>query len=220
MTQLTLPLDHRPALGREDFLISTSNAEAVAWIDRWPEWPMRTLLVYGPEGCGKSHLAQVYRAKSGAVSLTAADLDAMRDEPPSHIVVEDAPPHGEGEEGLFHLINWVRETQGSLLITSRTAPVNWPLSLRDLSSRVAAMTAVSIGAPDDALLRAVLVKLFHDRQLDVGEAVINFLSTRMERSFAAARDMVTRIDEFALAEKKPITVPLARQVFENMTGLS
>lgn len=215
MTQLILPLDHRPALGRGDFLVSHSNAAAVAWIDRWRDWPNQTLLLYGPEGCGKSHLAQVYRKQSGAISWTAASIDAMRDvEPPHHILIEDAPPRAIGEEGLFHLINWVREARGSLLITAPTPPTHWGIELPDLRSRLSAMTKAEIGPADDALLKAVLVKLFDDRQLHIAEPVLNFLCTRMERSFAAAHHWVERIDKAALAEKKAITVPFVRQLID------
>ncbi|MGD8326767.1 MAG: DnaA/Hda family protein [Sphingomonadales bacterium] len=216
MTQLILPLDHRPALGREDFLVSECNRAAVAWIDQWEHWPSHTLMLYGPEGCGKSHLAHVYMKNSGAKVINAADLDEMRDqEPPRHILVEDAPPGSQGEEGLFHLINWVREARGSLLITSRQAPQHWSIALPDLRSRVSAMTATQIGAPDDELLQAVLVKLFYDRQIDVAENVVNFLAARIERSFQAAREWVARIDEAALAQKKPITIPLIRQLMQD-----
>jgi len=211
MTQLILPLDHRPALGREDFLVSECNRAAVAWIDQWQNWPAHTLLLYGPSGCGKSHLADVYVKNSGATVIHAGELNDMRSqEPPTHILLEDAPPPQAGEEGLFHLINWVREARGSLLITSRDAPHSWPIVLPDLKSRVQAMTATQISEPDDALFKAVLVKLFYDRQLEVNEAVVNYLGSRIERSFKAAKYWVEKLDEEALALKKPVTVPLIK----------
>lgn len=215
MTQLILPLDHRPALGREDFLVSECNRAAVAWIDQWQHWPAHTLLLYGPPGCGKSHLADVYVKNSGATVIRADELNDMRgQEPPTHILLEDAPPSPAGEEGLFHLINWVREARGSLLITSRDAPHSWPITLPDLKSRVQAMTATQIGEPDDALFKAILVKLFYDRQLEVNEAVVNYLSSRIERSFQAAKYWVEKLDEEALALKKPVTVPLIKNCFD------
>lgn len=217
--QLALDLGHRPALGREDFLVAACNRDAVAWLDRWPDWPAGGLAVAGPPGCGKSHLAAVWRAASGAPLLTPADLD--RDEPAallggaSACAIDDADRDiaGTGRERmLLHLYNHLREGRGQLLLTGRTPPARWPIALADLRSRLAALPAVAVGAPDEALIAAVLVKQFADRQLRVGEDVIAFLTARLERSFEAARQIVAAIDRAALSGGRPVTVPLAREV--------
>ncbi|MFZ5609041.1 MAG: HdaA/DnaA family protein [Pseudomonadota bacterium] len=212
MTQLVLPLPHRPALGREDFLVSAANQNAVAWVDRWPDWPNRCLALHGPQGCGKSHLGEVHRARSGAVRLAARDLARARIQSLTHVVIEDGPPDPQGEAALFHLINWLRETGGSLLLSGRPPPAEWPVGLPDLASRLKAMTAVAIDRPDDALLEAMLVKLFADRQITIDKAVIDYLLRVMERSFAAVQDIVGRLDEAALARQQRITVPLVRRL--------
>lgn len=218
--QLPLDLGHRPALGREDFLVAPGNEVAVAWIDRWPDWPGPALALHGPVGCGKSHLCQVWRAMSGALELDAAGLATA--EPPELLgparacVLDDAPAALEGDalrqRRLLHLYNMLVERRGHLLLSGRTPPARWPCALPDLGSRLAALPAVALSAPDDALIGAVLVKLFADRQLRVAPEVVGFLVARMERSFAAAREIVDALDRAALAERREITVPLARQV--------
>jgi chromosomal replication initiation ATPase DnaA len=224
--QLPLELPLRPALGREDFLVAPSNQVAVAWIDRWPDWPGPVLALYGPPGCGKTHLCQVWRAASGAVEIDAGRL--ARAEPPELLgaartcVLDDAEAllGGQGAnsdadaERLLHLFNSVVERGGQLLLAARAAPARWPHGLADLGSRLAAATAVRLEAPDNALLEALLVKLFADRQLAVGEEVVRYLLARMERSFAAARTLVAALDRAALAEGRAVTVPLARRVLE------
>jgi len=223
--QLPLELPLRPALGREDFLVAPSNRVAVAWIDRWPDWPGPALALYGPPGCGKTHLCQVWRAASGAVEIDADRL--ARAEPPELLgaaracVLDDAEAllSGEGGEGanaerLLHLFNSVVERGGQLLLAARAAPARWPCGLADLGSRLAAAPAVRLEAPDDALLEALLVKLFADRQLGVGAELLRYLLARMERSFAAARALVAALDRASLAEGRAVTVPLARRVLE------
>jgi DnaA regulatory inactivator Hda len=217
--QLALDLGHRQALGREDFLLAPSNAEAVAWLDRWPDWPGPALAIYGPEGCGKTHLAQVWRTRSGAALLTPgaladADLPTLAAGP---VVIEDAD-RGVDERALFHLYNLLAERRQHLLLTARTAPAHWPLALADLRSRLNAAPAVALAPPDEDLVAAVLVKLLADRQLKVGSEVVSFLLTRMERSFAAARDVVVALDQAALARHSNITVPLARQVLQDQAS--
>lgn len=215
--QLPLDLGHRPTLGRDDFLVAACNAEAVAWLDRWPDWPAPAVAVYGPEGCGKSHLAQVFAARSGALVLTAAALRV--DDPPRllamvpAVVVEDGD-RGVDETALFHLYNLAKEQGCTLLLTGRPPPAQWPLSLPDLRSRLNAIPAIGIAPPDDALIAGLLVKLFADRQLRIGHEVVAYLLARMERSFAAAHAVVEALDRSALAEKREITVPLARRVLE------
>ena len=220
--QLTLDLGHRPALGMDDFLVTPCNREAVAWIDRWPDWPGPALAIHGPPGCGKTHLAHVFRARSAAKLIASEALG--RTEPNGLLgearvcMLDDAggvAGGSVGERALLHLYNVVAERQGHLLLAARKPPGRWPVGLPDLRSRLAAMPAVSVGAPDDALIGALLVKLFADRQLRVGQDVVAFLLTRMERSFDAARRMVAAIDETALAERRNITVPLVRDVLRH-----
>ena len=217
--QLALDLGHRPALGRDDFLVAACNRDAVAWLDRWPDWPAGGLAIVGPAGCGKSHLAAVWRAASGAPLLTPAALDGA--EPAALLggaaacVIDDADRDIAGttrERPLLHLYNHLRELRGQLLLTGRTPPARWPIALPDLASRLAALPAVGVGMPDEALIAAVLVKLFADRQLRVGQDVIMFLVPRLERSFEAARQIVAAIDRAALAGGRPITIPLVRDV--------
>lgn len=217
--QLALALPVRPALRREDFLVTGANADAVAWLDRWPDWPAPALALYGPAGCGKSHLAEVWRARSGAGLLRAADLIdadllALAARPQ---VVEDVDG-GVDERKLLHLYNMLAERGGSLLLTGSLPPARWRIGLADLRSRLNAVPAVRLGPPDDPLIAAVLVKLFADRQIKVGEEVIGFLLGRMERSFAAARGLVAALDSAALAEGRPVTVPLARRILQDGTN--
>jgi len=217
--QLPLDLAYRPALGRDDFLVAPANAQAVAWIDRWPDWPAPALAVFGPAGCGKSHLGEVWRARNSAVAIAARDLletglPALL--APSRAVVVDSAADVAGnarlEEALFHLHNLPREAGGHLLLLDRAAPARWSLALPDLMSRLRAAPAVGVDAPDDRLLAAMLVKLFADRQLRPGQEVLGYLLARMERSADAARRIVAAIDRASLAARRPVTVPLAREV--------
>ena len=224
--QLVLNFEHRPALGGEDFLVTPCNEDAVAWIDRWPDWPSPALVIHGPAGCGKSHLAQVFQAKSGAVRVSATDM--LQKEPPallegvSACLLEDTGQvfgkenQAELEEALLHLYNTVREHDGSLMITGKTPPARWPITLADLSSRLKTATVAQIGSPDDALLAAVLVKQFADRQIRISGDVVSFVQARIERSFDVLGQFVDATDKLAMAEKKRITIPLARRVLQEL----
>ncbi len=217
--QLPLDLGHRPSLSGVDFLVAPSNAAAVAWIDRWPEWPGPALALSGPPGCGKSHLANVWCARSGAVTLdrrllAQGDPHALLG--PARACVVDGMIGGEADaaRALLHLFNILAEAGGSMLLTDRRPPAHWPIALADLRSRLAAAPSVAIERPDDALFEAVLVKLFGDRQLRVGAEVVRYMVTRMERSFEAARRFVHILDAAALAGQRPITVPLVRRMLD------
>jgi DnaA regulatory inactivator Hda len=214
VTQLPLDLGFRPALGRTDFLIAPCNAAAVAWIDRWPQWPGPALTLWGPPGSGKTHLVEVWRARSNAVSIDARALNSAA---VPHLLgaateaaVDDADT--ADAEALLHLHNMLAERQGHLLLAAREPPSRWTIRLADLRSRLLAAPAVAIEAPDDALLAAVLVKHFSDRQLRIGEDVIAYLLPRIERSFAAAQAIVAALDEAALADQRAVSVRLARDV--------
>jgi chromosomal replication initiation ATPase DnaA len=217
--QLTLGFGHRPALGRADVLVSASNAEAVEWIDRWPDWPAAALVLVGPPGSGKSHLGCVWQEKSAAKTVPGAALAvdgvaALLAESRSLVVeaAEAAP-----ERALVHLYNYLREQGGSLLLTSETAPARWGIALPDLASRLLALPVATIAPPDDALMAALLAKLFADRQLKAEPDVVAYLMRRMERSFAAASDLVAAVDRAALARHRRITVSLVRDVLAELT---
>ena len=217
--QIAFDLGHRPAHGRQDFLVAPSNRDAVAWIDLWPEWPAPALVLHGPASCGKTHLAAVWAEKTDTAFVTSAQIaEGNADkiaQTARNLVLDHVDPwfsDRAAETTLFHLYNIMKEEGRSVLLTMRMAPVHVPFALPDLASRLRAAPAVAIHAPDDTLLEAILVKLFADRQLQVGQDVISYVVPRMERSFAAATDIVDRADKMALAEKKNIGVALMRQV--------
>jgi chromosomal replication initiation ATPase DnaA len=214
--QLVLALDHATSFAREDFLAGPSNAAALALIERWPDWPDRVMALVGPEGSGKTHLASIWAEASGARALSAkllGDADLPAALATGALVLEDLEPAGLDERALFHLLNLTREQGAYLLITTRAAPAAFPVTIRDLGSRLRAVPAVTLAAPDDTLLRALIVKLAADRQLAVDEALVNYLSNRIERSFAAARAAVARLDEEALRRQRPVTRALAAELF-------
>jgi DnaA regulatory inactivator Hda len=214
MRQLPLDLGHRPALGVADFLVAPPNQEAVAWLDRWPDWPAPALVLAGPAGSGKTHLAHVFAARAGAVQIAAAALvvarvpDLLGGAPAA--ALDDA--ERAEEEAFLHLYNVLAERGGHLVVLAREPPARWGIRLADLRSRLLAAPVARLLPPDDALLSAVLVKLFADRQLQVGEAVIAYLLARIERSFAAAQAAVAALDRAALAAQRRVTVPLVRAV--------
>ena len=221
--QLILDLGHRPALGREDFLVAPGNQVAVDWIDRWPDWPQQGLALHGDPGAGKTHLSHVWQGRSAAVRLDPEALLAA--EPPELLgdavacVFDDAEAlwtstslRQEGERRLLHLFNMIGQSGGHILLAGRGAPARWPIALPDLRSRLAALPAVALGAPDEPLIEAVLVKLFADRQLVVEPAVVRYLLRRMERSFAAARALVAAIDRESLRSGRPVTVPFVAEL--------
>jgi chromosomal replication initiation ATPase DnaA len=215
-TQLALALDHAESLAREDFLAGPSNNAALGLIERWPDWPSRTVLLRGPEGAGKSHLAAIWARQSGARTLSPRALDGA--EVPvalatGALVLENLAEGRFDEAALFHLLNLAREERAYLLITARSAPTTWRVAVPDLASRLRALPVVALMPPDDALLRAVIVKLFADRQLAVDESLVSFLTNRIERSFAAARAAVARLDREALRLHRPVTRALAGELF-------
>lgn len=210
--QIPLSLPHEPALGRADFLVGAANAEAIALIDRWPDWPARTVLLAGPVGAGKSHLVEIWRVASNAEVIAAATID-MSDVDSllrsGAVAVEDLHAGPIDEAALFHLLNTAIEKNAAVLMTSRLAPGALRLELADLVSRLRAAHCVELAEPDDELLRRVLTKLLADRQLAVDRAVVDFIVTRMERSLGTANLIVDRLDEEALAAGRAITVPFA-----------
>ncbi len=210
--QLPLDFPGRVSVARADFVVSASNEAAMAWIERWPDWPGAALAISGPAGAGKSHLAQIWRERSQATAiapdaLAAVDLPALSSG--ARAVLIDAADRAP-ERPLLHLYNGLAERAGHLLIVAREPPNRWNIRLADLRSRLAASQHVAIGPPDDALLAAVLVKLFADRQLAVPREAVDYLVSRLERSFAAANVAVAAIDRAALAQRRRISLPLVR----------
>lgn len=215
--QLAFDLPAREAWRREDFFISSANATALAAVDDWRNWPSGKMVLTGPPGSGKTHLTRLWAAEAGAAVLPASDLaDADLPALSAHgaVAVEDAESaagNPQTEAAFFHLHNLVTQS-GHLLVTAARPPRDWGLTLPDLASRLQAASLARIEAPDDALLSAVLIKLFSDRQITVPPALIPYLVLRMERSIAAARDLVARLDAHALAAGRPITRQLAAEV--------
>lgn len=223
--QIPLDLGHRSAYRREDFLIGPENSDAVGWIDRWPEWPAPVLILSGAAASGKTHLAAVWRDKTQAVNVRAELLDtASADDITAmgqHLVIDGVDPWlgaREAEETLFHLYNIFKEEGRSFLVTMRMPPARMEFSLPDLASRMRAAPVMMIQPPEDTLLASILIKLFSDRQLSVSNDVIRYILPRMERSFAAARDIVALADQMALAEKQKISLPLMRKVLDRVQG--
>jgi chromosomal replication initiation ATPase DnaA len=215
MHQLVLDLAHRPALGAEDFLISRSNRAAADIVDAWPAWPQASVVVVGPARSGKTHLANVWRLKSGAARLEARALceaDVAAAGLATAVLVEDLHQGIGDERALFHLLNLVREHKLSMLLTSRVLAGELEVALPDLRSRLRALPLVNIEPPDEALLRGVLVKHFMDRQLAVEPHVIGYLALHMERSMEAAATLVAEIDRAALAAHRKVTRALAAEI--------
>lgn len=221
MKQIPFDFDPRPALGGEDFLVAPSNADAVQWVERWPDWPGPVLAIVAPEGAGKTHLANVFQAQTGARLVSVNDLHSQRADGvlagAAALVLEDVETFLEADlaEELLHLYNLAREDDVKILMTAARPPSRWAITLKDLSSRLKTAPVAEISPPDDALITALIVKQFADRQLSVDQDVLMYMLARMDRSFSAVRNLIQDIDEHALAQKRAITVPLVRGVLEN-----
>lgn len=211
--QLPLSFGHQPASGRDDFVPSAPASAAASIVDRWPNWPSPVVVISGPEGSGKSHLARVWQEHAGAETIAPrTGGDAVPKAGAGPVLFEDADRAGFDETELFHVINTVRASGTSLLITARSRPSAWNVVLPDLASRLKAATTVEIGPPDDATLTQVLFKLFADRQLLVDERLVAYIVGRMERSLAAARTIVEKLDHLALARGAKVSRALAAEV--------
>jgi len=216
--QLAFALPHAESLSRDNFLEGPANAAGLALVDSWPDWPNRVMLLIGPEGSGKSHLAAIWAEEAGARATSAQALTAAAVPgalATGALVVEDLKSAEFDERALFHLLNLAREDGAFVLITARVTPSALPIELRDLRSRLRAVPTVSLLPPDDQLFRALIVKFCADRQLSVDEAVVSFVATRIERSFAAARRAVELLDTEALRRGRPVTRALAAELFRN-----
>jgi chromosomal replication initiation ATPase DnaA len=219
--QLTLELAPEPGFERDNFIISGSNEQAYAMIELWPGWPDPMLLILGPSGSGKSHLGAIWAAMSkGAIrpaaSLAEADIDALASVGP--LLLEDADRIGQSEARLFHLVNLMRERGTALVMTAKAPPDAWGLRTADLLSRLRLAPTVALGPPDDALMRAVLVKLLVERQLVVDTSVVGYIALRLERSLGAARAFIDALDREAMARQRRISRAMAADVLRTMEG--
>jgi chromosomal replication initiation ATPase DnaA len=216
--QLAFALPHAESLTRDNFLEGPANAAGLALVDGWPNWPNRIMLLVGPEGSGKSHLAAIWAEQSGARSISAQALTAAAVPgalATGALVVEDLKSPDLDERSLFHLMNLAREEGAFVLITARTPPTALQIELHDLRSRLRAVPAVLLLPPDDQLFRALIVKFCADRQLIVDEAVVSYLASRIERSYAAVRQAVELLDTEALRLGRPVTRALAADLLRD-----
>ncbi|TRD16698.1 chromosomal replication initiator DnaA [Palleronia caenipelagi] len=221
--QLPLDLRIRPALGREDFVVAPSNADALAMVEG-KGWPGGRLALTGPAASGKTHLAHVWAKMCDALVVPALDLpryDIPTLAAARRIAVEDVPEiagRAKAETALFHLYNRLGSLGGRLLVTGRTPPASWPIALPDLKSRLTALTTAELSPPDDALLGALLEKQLSDRGLEASLPVLRYLVTRMTRSAEAARDLADALDRVSLARHRPVTIPLAKTALATLAG--
>ena len=213
--QLAFALPHAESLTRDNFLEGPANEAGLTLIESWPDWPNRIMLLVGPEGAGKSHLAAIWAEQSGARTISAHALTPAAVPgalATGALVVEDLDPATFDERALFHLMNLAREDEAFVLITARVAPSALEVELRDLRSRLRAAPVVMLTAPDDQLFRALLVKFCADRQISVDESVVSYLANHLERSFAAARQAIAQLDAEALRLGRPVTRALAAEL--------
>ena len=216
--QLAFALPHAESFTRDNFLEGPANAAGLALVASWPDWPNRIMLLIGSEGSGKSHLAAIWAEQAGARATSAHTLTAAAVPgalATGALVVEDLNPSDVDERALFHLLNLAREDDAFVLITARALPSASQVELRDLRSRLRAVPTVSLLPPDDALFRALIVKFCADRQLTVDEAVVSYLATRIERSYAALRKAVELLDTEALRLGRPVTRALAAELLRS-----
>lgn len=216
--QLAFALPHAESLTRDNFLEGLGNAAGLTLVDAWPEWPARAMVLVGPDGSGKSHLAAIWAEQAGARTLSAHALEAAAVPgtlATGALVLEDLKAGDIDERALFHLLNLARQDGAYILITARDAPVSWPIALNDLRSRLRAIPVVELLPPDDQLFRALIVKLCADRQLAIDETVVSYLATRIERSYAAARQAVALLDAESLRQGRPVTRALAADLLRN-----
>jgi chromosomal replication initiation ATPase DnaA len=216
--QIPLDLAHTTGLSRDELVVCKSNASAVSLIDSWPQWPANFMIVAGPPGSGKSHLASIWAERAGAMRIAIDELSTASSAlaTGANVLLDGIGETAFDETALFHLINAVRQNGGSLLVMTRKWPSSWKVALPDLLSRVKSAPTIEIAEPDDSLLSGVILKLFADRQLMVDPNVVSYLVSRIERSLATAQSVVERLDKAALESKSRITRQLAATVLTEM----
>ncbi|UDL91392.1 hypothetical protein LGH82_09130 [Mesorhizobium sp. PAMC28654] len=215
--QLPLDLGHGTGYSRDELVVSATNEQAAALVDRWPDWPSAVVVLAGPAGSGKTHLASIWQARAGALKVDARRVgDCIANLGARPVLIDDVDAGPVDEHGLFHLINAVRGAGSHLLLTARRFPSAWGVRLPDLASRLKAAATVEIHEPDDLLLAGVITKLFADRQVEVEPHVVQYLVRRIERSLATAMRVVERLDRTALERKTPITRALASETISAM----
>jgi chromosomal replication initiation ATPase DnaA len=215
--QLPLDLGHGIGYSRDELVASSANEQAVALVDCWPDWPSPVVVLAGPTGSGKTHLASIWRESAGALQLPSGPIGESLPELGSRpVLIDDIDSCAIDETGLFHLINAVRGAGSHLLLTARRFPSAWDVSLPDLSSRLKAAATVEIHEPDDLLLAGVITKLFADRQVEVEPHVVHYLVRRIERSLATAMRVVEKLDRMALEQQTRITRALAAETVNSM----
>jgi len=216
--QLAFALPHAESLTRDNFLEGPANEAGLALVDSWPDWPNRIMLLVGPEGSGKSHLASIWAEQAGARSVSAHALTAATVPgalATGALVVEDLKPGDFDERAMFHLMNLAREDEAFVLMTARVAPSAFEVELRDLRSRLRAVPTVQLLPPDDLLFRGLIVKFCADRQMSIDETVVSYLTSRIERSYSAARQAVDLLDTEALRLGRPVTRALAAELLRH-----
>ena len=217
--QLVLDLTRDPSYAREEFLVSPSNEGAYAAVERWPAWPSRVLLLVGSPGSGKSHLASIWAAKSRARIVAVGHGTRLEDwGGPIIALVEDWDRASYDQASLFHLINMVGETGGSLLLTSRSVPTASNIAVPDLLSRLRLAESVELHSPDPQLIKAIIVKLFADRQIYIDDDIISYTALHCERSIEAINGFVAAVDEEALASGRRVTRALAARIMTQLTS--
>jgi chromosomal replication initiation ATPase DnaA len=208
--QSALAIFDEPNYSAAGFVAAASNAKALAWLNSTGEWPGGRLALWGDAGCGKTHLLHLWVERTGATFWRGAELRAFPDLPSSGIALDDAA--ATDERALFHLLNASAEADLPLLMASRSAPGRWPVQLPDLRSRLRAITAVEVGAPDDSLLRALLPRLLAQRLIRLPEPVLVWLLSRLPRTVPLLNEAVAKLHAVALEHHREITVPMARDV--------
>lgn len=218
-TQETLELGYKTAFGLEDFFVTSSNQDATYWLENYENWVNKMLVIYGSKGCGKTHMANIFAksldGESVIISYEMLTIENVIDIISSYnVIVVDGADKVVDEEAFFHLYNMAKEEGVYLLLTANAPPARWNIKLADLESRLSTITAVGIKEPDDALIMAILVKMFADRQIKIKKEVIDYILKNLERSFNKLSDLVAKADKRSLSLKKPITIPLIREILQ------
>ena len=217
MSQLNLEFRHLPAFERKDFIVSSSNSEAISWLDKWPIWPKNGLSFYGEAGSGKTHLVHCWKLMTNGIAINSNNLNNFSFKKVydnHHIALDDASKIPE--QTLFHIINICKEEKGTIFLLDRRPPAHWEVSLEDLNSRLRSMTTIELKKPDDQLIENLFIKLFADRQIKVNSDVVKFLIKRVERNFNSVQKIVEEIDKQSFSYKKEITIPFVSNLLKNI----